>query len=335
MSKIALLIGVDTYHIKGLDGKTLTQLPSCKNDATGLSNLLKSKGFDYKIDNLIIGSDLDPGDSFRSIQKAIINFFKTSDVGNTLLFYFSGHGIPRQDDEVFLATPEVDPNEPMLGGFRLSDLTKLVNSSRAREIICIIDSCYSGSAKPDLTAMSTEEGDEQTAKSARSTSDKILKNLLKKEGKYFMLSTQSYSRSYAPKGNENQSSNSYFTKYLIKGLEGIKADIDDKGRSISETGSVDDNGYVTPESLYRYVNYKVRSEVPQQEPILKGSLSGARIILAEYPEFVERKERQLEQPSVIRELMDEGREFLYDAEYSKAIECYDTFVPIALPINLF
>ena len=148
-----MVIGVDTYHNKGRDGKTLTQLPFCKNNAIDLYNLLTSEGFDYKIDNPIIGSDLDPLNSFSSIQKAIINFFKTADVGDTLLFYFSGHGIPRQDDEVFLATPEVDPNEPMLGGFRLSDLTKLVNSSRARRIVCIIDSCYSGAANPDFSSL--------------------------------------------------------------------------------------------------------------------------------------------------------------------------------------
>ena len=225
MSKVALVIGVDTYHNKGLDGKPLTQLPSCKNDAIDLYNLLTSKGFDYKIDNPIIGSDLDPFNNFRSIQKAIVNFFKTADVGNTLLFYFSGHGIPRQDDEVFLATPEVDPNEPMFGGFRLSDLTRLVNSSRARRIVCIIDSCYSGAANPDLSsliAMSPEEGDEQTAKSAQSTSNKILNNLLRNEGRYFLLSTQSYSRSYAPKdSNANTQRNSFFTKYVIQGFNGL------------------------------------------------------------------------------------------------------------------
>ena len=81
-------------------------------------NGITPTAFDYKIDNPIIGSDLDPLNSLRSIQKAIVNFFRLADVGNTLIFYFSGHGIPRQDDEEFLATPEVDPNEPMLGGIR-------------------------------------------------------------------------------------------------------------------------------------------------------------------------------------------------------------------------
>ena len=34
--------------------------------------------------------------------------------------------------------------------------------------------------------------------------------------------------------------------------------------------------------LYRYVNYKVRKEIHHQDPVLKGSLVGDKIILAEY-----------------------------------------------------
>ena len=149
---MALLIGVDVYHHEGPNGKpSLAQLPSCRNDVVDLCNLLQSEKFGYEIfgKNPVIGSDL-KDNSFRIIQKSIIKFFDSANLGDTLVFYFSGHGVPREDDEVFLATPEVDPTQPMDGRFPLSHLTKLVNRSKAREIVCIIDSCYSGAANIDL-----------------------------------------------------------------------------------------------------------------------------------------------------------------------------------------
>ena len=124
------------------------------------------------------------------------------------------------------------------------------------------------------------------AKSAQSTSNKILTDLLRNEGRYFLLSTQSYSRSYAPKDiNANPHRNSFFTKYVIQGFNGVKPKVDEEGRTIQETGSVDDNGYVTPESLYRYVRDRVRAEVSSQDPVLRSTLSGDTVLLASYPQL--------------------------------------------------
>jgi uncharacterized caspase-like protein len=80
------------------------------------------------------------------VHRTVKNFFNDADLGHILLFYFSGHGIPSQDGEVYLAMLQVDPKDPLIEGFRLSDLTRLVNSSKARRIICITESCYSGAA---------------------------------------------------------------------------------------------------------------------------------------------------------------------------------------------
>ena len=291
--KIALIIGVDTYYRKGLDGKpSLPQLPSSKNDAIDFSNLIGSEkfGFNRYPHSPIIGSDLDRLNGFIEIHRAIKDFFNNANIEDILLFYFSGHGIRRQDEEVYLATPQVDPKDPLFEGFRLSDLTRLVNSSRAREIVCIIDSCYSGAANLSLTAMSPEEQDDESAKSAKNASNNIVDSFLKKEGRYFFLSTQSFSKSYAPNINETDNSNSYFTKYLIAGLKGVKSTLDEKGKVMSYTGSVDDNGNITPESLHQYVSYNVIKEVSEQEPVLKSIHSRYPLILAEYPDLSSKRE---------------------------------------------
>jgi tetratricopeptide (TPR) repeat protein len=321
ISKIALIIGIDTYYHKGLDGKaSLAHLESSKNDAIGLYNLLKSKKFSYTIfgNRPLIGSNLNKENGFVKIHRAIKDFFNNADLGQVLLFYFSGHGVPRQGDEVYLATPQVDPKDPFVEGFRLSDLTWLVNTSKARQIVCIIDSCYSGAVnlekKKLYAAMGPEERDELTAKSARSTSDKILNNILKKEGRYFLLSTQSYAKSYAPKANQNPASKSYFTEYLIEGLKGAKPDVDENGRSISETGSIDENGYVTPESLHSYVSYNVVRKVTEQEPILKCMHTRDRVILVEYPQLAILKASE---NNILLKLLQEGNIPIFNNERLK------------------
>ena len=62
-----------------------------------------------------------------------------------MLFYFSGHGIPSGND-VYLATPSIDPKNP-IKGFALSDLTKVMGSCKSKQMIGIIDACYSGAAE--------------------------------------------------------------------------------------------------------------------------------------------------------------------------------------------
>ena len=60
-SKKALIIGVDLYYHKRIDGRSsLQQLPTCKNDAISLYNLISSEKFGYEIyeNGPIIGSSL-------------------------------------------------------------------------------------------------------------------------------------------------------------------------------------------------------------------------------------------------------------------------------------
>ncbi|MGA9150436.1 MAG: hypothetical protein WBZ36_07655 [Candidatus Nitrosopolaris sp.] len=93
-----------------------------------------------------------------------------------------------------------------------------------------------------------------------------------------MLSCQSYETS-----NAEENGNSLYTKYLIEGLKGVKSILREDGTSIKESGSVDDDGNLTPESLHDYVYYKVAS-ITDQVPDLKSDRA-SKIILTKYPEF--------------------------------------------------
>jgi hypothetical protein len=108
--------------------------------------------------------------------------------------------------------------------------------------------------------------------------DKIWKKIRKTKGIYLLLSCQSYETS-----NAEENGNSLYTKYLIEGLKGVKSILREDGTSIKESGSVDDDGNLTPESLHEYVYYKVAS-ITDQVPDLKSDRA-SKIILTKYPEF--------------------------------------------------
>jgi Caspase domain len=95
----------------------------------------------------IIGSKLEKEYGWIKILEAIGNFFLDAKPRQTLLFYFSGHGIPK-DGDVYLGTPQMERKKPSIKGYSLSDLIeRMMTSAVSKYIVCIIDACYSGAAK--------------------------------------------------------------------------------------------------------------------------------------------------------------------------------------------
>jgi Caspase domain len=96
-SKLELVISVDVYRSEGLDN-----LSSCRKHAEDFSKLLEELGYRIFQNEPIIGSRLNKENSWVDIHRAIVSFFKSAKPGQTLLFCFSGHSIPRED-EIYLA----------------------------------------------------------------------------------------------------------------------------------------------------------------------------------------------------------------------------------------
>jgi uncharacterized caspase-like protein len=94
-SKLALVIGIDVYRSEELDN-----LSSCRKDAEDFCRLLQEElGYTIFQNEPIIGSRLNKEkNSWVDIHRAILSFFRSAKPGQTLLFYFSGHGIPREDE---------------------------------------------------------------------------------------------------------------------------------------------------------------------------------------------------------------------------------------------
>jgi tetratricopeptide (TPR) repeat protein len=338
-SKISLIIGIDQFNSSQLEG-----LPSCRKDANDLHAVLSKLDFQNFKDSPIIGSNIIKDElSWAKIRETICDFFREAKPSQILLFYFSGHGIVC-DNDVFLSTPQIDPMNPRSRGFSLCELTNCMGSSKSRQIIGIIDACYSGNANlPASSAMKKAAADSER-RLALASYDKVWKKTPKTKGISLLLS----SRSYEP-SNALNFDNSLYTKYLIEGLLGVKNSIDQNGLIIQGSGSINESGYVTPQSLHDYVYYKV-ANFAEQVPELKSDQS-SRIIIAVYPELVkassDSKPEQL--PSQINEntktvvnqrdvnfisseltgdlrnraegLIALARTFIEDNKYEKAEEC--------------
>lgn len=108
-----------------------------------MSKLLSSLG--YQINN---NHDLIGHVTWEKMRDGIINFFTDMSIkpSDTLLFYYSGHGVPDVDGDVYFATSETDYDFPYKRGFSFKELAKIIQRTISTRVVVILDCCYSGSA---------------------------------------------------------------------------------------------------------------------------------------------------------------------------------------------
>jgi Caspase domain len=214
-------------------------------------------------------SSLVGGVRWGTMRDAIYDFFsdKNTKPGDTVLFYYSGHGVPDNDQDVFLATSDIDPNVPSKRGINFNELAKIIRDCVSTSIVAILDCCYSGSA------MISKGHEDDAARLGSSTINRQSEMVaIKGEGKCILAASQARGEAYALEEHNH----SVFTYYLLKALKGEVAE------------AIDNDGCVTVDSLSRSV-YKTimslpASKRPKQKPIRKMEASGD-IVLAYYPQF--------------------------------------------------
>ena len=236
------------------------------------------------------------------MRDCIIDYFSDLriDPEDTIIFYFSGHGLVDSDGEVYLASSETDPDNPIKRGLSFRELTNIINKCRSNTIIIILDCCYSGAA-------SFSKGDlNNKANIATTRIGNDFSTNLRGEGKCLLAACQSYDVTWSLDGEY-----SLFTSNLIKGLKG-------------EQFSIDIDGNVTVESLGNYVyNNMMRESDVKQKPITKFEGSG-KIVIVSYPELAKKQQKFLDSAW----LMDQINKNMTDGEYKKALEKLDQVIEI-------
>ena|SRR5215469_1791328 len=113
--KKALIIGISDYD-------ELQPLDLCRNDAEELFRVLTEQGYEILDKYKLIGRV-----PYEPMRKTIIQFFNNKDNRreDTLLFYYSGHGLPDGYGKHFLAPSDVNPNSPFESGIDFEHLQYL------------------------------------------------------------------------------------------------------------------------------------------------------------------------------------------------------------------
>lgn len=256
----AIIVSVSDYS------GNLQRLDFCQKDGEEMRDLLLSLGYNISDKCQLIGQV-----KYEIMREAIIDFFTdpNTKAEDTLLFYFSGHGIPDVDGDMYLASSEIDPDAPFRRGFSFNELTKMIQRSVSTRLVTILDCCYSGAAKI------SKGHQDDAAKLGTIAIDNKSVILQQGEGRCLLAASLSYQEAYGLK----EENHSIFTYFLLQGLRGNE-------------NSVDIDGNVTPDSLAKYV-YKAIVNLPQnkrpkQTPIRKIE-AGGDIILAHYSQLAKTK----------------------------------------------
>ena len=135
--KKALVAGISNYN-------NLEPLSFCNNDGKEMYKVLSSLNYEIRRDHLLLGNV-----PWEKLRNSLYDFFTNDNVKPTdmLLFYYSGHGVPDHEGDVFLATSETDPLRPSKRGVNFNELTKLIGESMSTSIVIVLDCCYSGICK--------------------------------------------------------------------------------------------------------------------------------------------------------------------------------------------
>lgn len=273
----ALIIAVSDYD----PPSELNPLPFCRNDGEAVYEALKSK-YDIPEKWKLVGK-VEGG----KMKEAIFEFFRKNDEpDDTLLFYFSGHGIPDSYGDHFLGSSNINEQLPDENGYNFLHLQENIKKTRARNVIAILDCCFSGAAE-------IGKGGIEEAVKARGSMEKIFEE---GNGKCILASSLDGQSSYNMEGYDF----SKFTYFLIQGLKGGEGD------------SVNDKGIVTPITLSNYVYNNIPLS-NQQKPITRIAMSGD-VAIIEIPSLARKKS---DEKDSMLQLLRQGRVMEFNSEIGK------------------
>jgi|GEM_PF-41182 hypothetical protein len=235
MNRRALLVGISRYDYLKPD------LNWCIDDVQAMQEVIAShanQGANFSTRTLkgVVSRDgtadekIPDGErvTFTRLNTALKELF---DFDGTILFYFAGHGIPKEK-ETYLA---VQDGTLALPGISLTKLLDMANTSSAEEVILILDACYSGDiGEPQ------DEAD--------------IPNMYLRPGITVLASTSPNQQANEDRRLGEASGHGVFTRLVLDALKGGAADV---------------RGLVSVASIYAYAEQALGPW--QQRPVYKSN----------------------------------------------------------------
>ncbi|GEM_PF-2594485 len=250
----ALIVGISDY-----ENKDVPSLSYAINDAAGVYAMLTNKivgGIPAENVKFLKGAEA-TGNNIKMALNTLVNY-GIDDEKATLIFYYSGHGAPEQDEQgnvktAYLIPYDGNPKFISITGIGVDYLQQELSKVKAKNVFVALDACFTGSGRSFMK------------KGARGI-NLVPKEIIKQtgtEGRVFMTAAANDQSAFDYPDNQH----GLFTNYLLEALTG-------KGDSDPETGNND--GWVTSSEVFNYLKDRVsktarRQENVKQEPQMIGT----------------------------------------------------------------
>ena len=230
----ALVIGIGNYN-----DPTIEQLPGAIEDARDFAEALM-RNEDIKV---TIKENL----TLSQLNVELSKWSREGKAEDTIILYFAGHGYTLKDEPYLIPSDAnsgyIRDNPDKVAYNLAKGLKELSEDIRAKEVLIIIDACYSGSLIKGARPLQDPR-----------ISEFSIDSLIEEKGYVFLLSSKSNETS-----GEMVEGRGYFTHYLLKGMEGeANRDSDDK---------------ITVKEVYEYLREEVRKATNNnQTPVMVGDI---------------------------------------------------------------
>ncbi len=179
---------------------------------------------------------------------------------DSVIIFYAGHGAVETDPanpdgdgfEKYLLPHDARLDDLYASSISMNDIRTIFQRIRARRLIFIADTCYSGAAGGRTLL---------TAKSRANLSDRFMERISQGKGRVIISSASANEISK----EDDRLGHGIFSYYLLEGLRG-KAD-------------QDADGIITVDELFAYVSRTVpRASGQDQHPVKKGEMEGELVI---------------------------------------------------------
>lgn len=245
MSAKCFLVGTAKHTS---DRTSFEDLPGVTADVIDLGGALSKGG------HAIFSEPIQLLDQTKNIcHRELEAFLADAGLNDLILIYFSGHGELDLSGSLHLIFTDSEKDFLNSTALSVEDIWKLIKGCRAKQVVTILDCCYSGSAERALF------------KGGALTS--TVNAFEVEEGKYLLMSSAARQLSGFTKSDLSISENerSIFTHFLIEGLT---------------TGEADRNqdGFIDVDEWHEYALLGMRANRANQAPRIAKSGSGGSAI---------------------------------------------------------
>lgn len=228
-AKAALIVACSEYN----DAK-FRRLRAPAADASDLAEVLRNPQIgDYRVTEMI-------NTPAHAANEEIEAFFQGRTGQDQLVLYFSCHGIKDDRGHLYFATETTKSDRLASTGISAAFVADQMYQSRARQIVLLLDCCYSGAFTRGLLH---HAGDKVDLDSFAARGHAVL----------FASSAMEYAFELDGSGLSGSGVASLFTRTIVHGLRTGEADRDG-------------DGLVSVEELYDHVLTQVRTLTPKQTP---------------------------------------------------------------------